>query len=206
MLWCRLARISGVSGAYGSAGSSLPGRCMGSSGRGGKVGTQTGRTPFLPVCLPERVPMTFCDREPAGMVRRGAHPLSVGPRSVTVDSAAHLVFRAPERGRRAAPSKGATPRYRAGHHPLPGGSTRVEGPLYRAGSGRAPVFGVPACCQQASTSPSTRESRGFVLASTTCTGFALAWHLLHRTGVRAHGTLPLARRSAIAVGSMVNRT
>ena len=76
--WCRLDRKSGVSGASGSAGSYLPGRCMRSSGRGGKAGTRTGRTPCLPVCLPEWVPVTFCDREPAGMVRRGAHPLSAG--------------------------------------------------------------------------------------------------------------------------------
>jgi hypothetical protein len=64
--------------------------------RAGRQGRdQTGRTPCLPPRLPEWVPITFCDREPAAMVRRGAHPLSVGPRSVAVDSAAHLFFRAP---------------------------------------------------------------------------------------------------------------
>jgi hypothetical protein len=88
-------REIGGSAEPSKAGSCLPGRCQRSSGRGGKAGTQTGRTPCLPPCLPDWVPMTFCDHEPAGTVRRGAHPLSAGPRSVTVDSAADLVLRAP---------------------------------------------------------------------------------------------------------------
>jgi hypothetical protein len=52
-----------------------------SSGQGGKAGTPTGRTPCLPPGLPEWVPVTFCDCEPAGMVRRGAQDLA--PSSLT---------------------------------------------------------------------------------------------------------------------------
>lgn len=47
--------------------------------RAGRHGGDPGRENSLP----EWVPVTFCDREPAGMVRRGARPLSAGPRSVT---------------------------------------------------------------------------------------------------------------------------
>jgi hypothetical protein len=53
--------------------------------RAGRQGRDPDRENSLPPWLPPWVvPVTFCDREPAGMVRRGAHPLSVGPRSVTV--------------------------------------------------------------------------------------------------------------------------
>jgi hypothetical protein len=77
-------------GAQRSEGNCLPGRYLRSSGRGGKAGTPTGRTP----CLPDWVPVTFRDREPAGMVRREVHPLSADLVPSQLIAAAHLTVRA----------------------------------------------------------------------------------------------------------------
>ena len=62
----------------------LPDRYLRSSGRGGKAGTTTGRTP----CLPDWVPVTFRDREPAGMVRREVHPRAARVPDVRADNPA----------------------------------------------------------------------------------------------------------------------
>jgi hypothetical protein len=101
----------------GGTGNCLPDRCPRSSGEGGKAGRRSGRTPCLPDRLPAWVPVTVSHRSGS----RGAPPQRAEPRSTP--------FRAWEWERR----QGSTPRYRAGHDPLPGGSTGVEGPLYRAG-------------------------------------------------------------------------
>jgi hypothetical protein len=84
---------------------------------------------------------------------RGPAPRRRGPRGrvLTPRARTSLYHRCPEprsssrkrrrRGGRAAHRQGSTPRYRAGHHPLPRGSTGVEAPLYPTESGRAPTSG-----------------------------------------------------------------
>jgi len=81
--WRRLDRKTGVSEANASAGNCLPNQGLPSSERGGKAGTRAGRTPCLPHCLPDKVPVTFCDRARRNGSSR-AHPLNAGPRSLTV--------------------------------------------------------------------------------------------------------------------------
>jgi hypothetical protein len=53
--------------------------------------------------------------------------------------------------------RGSTPRYRAGHRPLPRGSTRVEGPLYPWSQVEPPRLETADSCQQASTALPTRS-------------------------------------------------
>ena len=52
--------------------------------KAGRRGRDPDRENSLPPFLPDWVPVTFSDRELAAMVPRGAHPLSAGPRFVTV--------------------------------------------------------------------------------------------------------------------------
>jgi hypothetical protein len=91
---CRVPPKSGASGTQTSEGNCLPNRYLRSSGRGGKAGTPTGRTPCLPRCLPDWVPVTFRDREPAGMLRREVHPLSADLIPSQLTATAHLTVRA----------------------------------------------------------------------------------------------------------------
>ena len=70
---------NGGSEANARAGNRFPHQSLRSSGRGGKAGTRAGRTP----CLPDGVPVTFCDRASRNGSSR-AHPLNAGPGSLTV--------------------------------------------------------------------------------------------------------------------------
>jgi hypothetical protein len=81
--WRRLDRKTGVSEVNARAGNRLPHQGLQSSGRGGKAGTRAGRTPCLPYCLPDGIPVSFCDRASRNGPSR-AHPLNAGPGSLTV--------------------------------------------------------------------------------------------------------------------------
>jgi hypothetical protein len=95
-------------------------------------------------------------RDPPGPAARRRDPRVLTPRART-----SLPHRCTEprnssrkrrtRGGRAAHQQGSTPRYRAGHHPLPRGSTGVEAPLYPAEPGRAPRLTTADSRQQATT-------------------------------------------------------
>jgi hypothetical protein len=95
-------------------------------------------------------------RDPPGPAARRRDPRVLTPRART-----SLHHRCTEphnssrkrrtQGGRAAHQQGSTPRYRAGHHPLPGGSTGVEAPLYPAEPGRAPHLTTADSPQQATT-------------------------------------------------------
>jgi hypothetical protein len=67
-----------------AAGGCLLGRCLRSSGKGGKAEIRTGRTPCLPDRLPAWVPVTLCDRELAGVVFAARLRLGAGPGCVIV--------------------------------------------------------------------------------------------------------------------------
>jgi hypothetical protein len=55
-------------------GGCLPRRCLRSLGKGGRAGMRTGRTPCLPACLLDWVPVTLCDSKLSRSGTRGAHP------------------------------------------------------------------------------------------------------------------------------------
>ena len=124
-----------------------PDRCLHSSDRGNTTGRRSGRTPRLP----DEIPVT--PRRPAAR-RSGSREHTDAPGQASLHHRGTEPRSSSEKRRTrvggAAHRQGSTPRYRAGHHPLPGGSTEVEAPLYRTGPDRAPTSGTADSCQQAS--------------------------------------------------------
>jgi hypothetical protein len=160
-------RKSRISPNLSDAGTCLPSRCLRRSDRGSPRGRRSGRTPRLP----DRLPVTHDDRQqPQWPSRARTHAPPSRPRRIIVapNLAAHPEKRRTRVGR-PAHRQGSTPRYRAGHHPLPGASTGVEAPLYRTGPGRALTSGnrrLPPASKhhppsaQRSTTPNATTARG----------------------------------------------